>query len=111
MWGRRTIGTGSDELGVSRAQTTEKKSIFPLETSVDVFFRFSCTSPDQEDTIILLQPDVGMDDNDEATTSQQATARKEFAIARPTKDRQHQRMTEQNKQFDRGGSTVKSLLF
>ena len=86
------IGTGSDEPIVSRAQSTERKYFFPLQASVD-----------------------GVDDNDEATTgpSQQAVAREE--IARPTKKRQQQRMTawttEQSKQFDRGRSTAKPLLF
>ena len=84
------INTGSDEPGVSRAQTTERKQIFPLETSVNGFLRYNCTSPDQEDTIILLQPDVGMDDSNE-TTTQEAAACAEFV--RPTKKRQKQGMT------------------
>ena len=84
------IGTGSDEPGVSQTESTEKEEMFPLETSVDGILRFNCTSPDQQDTIILLQPDVGMDDNNE-TTTQQAAAREEFA--RPTKKRQQQGMT------------------
>ena len=106
------IGMGLDEPGVSRTESTEKEEMFPLETNVDGILRFNCTSPNQQDTIILLQSDVGMDNNDE-TTTQQATAREEFA--RPTKKRQQQGMTawltEQNKQFDRGQSKVKSLLF
>ena len=78
------IGTGSDKPGVSRTQTTEREEIFPLETSVDGIFRFNCTSPDQEDTIILLQPDGRMDASNK-TTTQQATAHEEFA--RPAKKR------------------------
>ena len=70
---------------------------------MDVFLHFNCTSPDQEDVIIFYQPDVGMDNNSEAST-QQAAAREEFL--RPTKKRQRQRTTawttEQSKQFDRG---------
>ena len=98
------IGTESDEPGVSRTESTERKYIFPLQTSVDVFSRFNCTSSEQE--CILFQPDVGVDDEkDQPTTSQQAAAREEFA--RPTKKRQQQRMTawttKQNKQFDPGG--------
>ena len=107
------IGTGSDEPGVSRAETTEKEEIVPFETSMDGFLRFNCTSPDQEDTIILLQPDVGVDDEKETTgTPQQVAAREEFV--RPTKKRQRQRTTawttEQSKQFDRGRPTMKPLL-
>ena len=72
----------------------------------------NCTSPEQE--YILLQPDVGVDDEKETVaTTQQAAARDEFA--RPTKKRQRQRTTtwttNQSKKFDRGRSTAKSLLF
>ena len=88
------------------------RSMFPLQASVDGLLRFNCTSPEQE--CILLQPDVGVDDEkDQPTTSQQAAAREESA--RPTKKRQQQRMTawttEQSKQFDRVRSTVKPLFF
>ena len=52
-----------------------------------------------------VQPDVGMDDNNDATT-RQAAVREEFA--RLTKKRQRQRTaawaTTQSKQFDRGRS-------
>ena len=78
------IGTGPDETGVSRAPSTEREDIFPLQASVN-----------------------GVDDNDEATTgtSQQATAREEFA--RPTTKRQQQRTTawtaNQSKEIDPGG--------
>ena len=65
-----------------------------------------------EEEYVLLQPDIGMDNNNE-TITQQAAAREEFA--RPTKKRQQQGMVawsiHQNKQFDRGRSRVKSLLF
>ena len=106
------IGTGSDEPGVSRAESTKREEMFPVQASVNGFLRFNCTRPEQE--CILLQPDVGVDDEkDQPTTSQQAAAREEFA--RPTKKRQQQRMTAwstgQNKQFDRGRSTVKPSLF
>ena len=57
------VGTVSDEPGVSRAETqsTERELFFPLQASVDGFLQ-GCTSLDQEGTIILLQPDVGVDD-------------------------------------------------
>ena len=107
------IGTRSGEPGVSRAQTsTDTEEVFSLETRMDVVLHSNCTSPEQECS--LLQLDVGVDDKKETTAnSQQAAVREEFA--RPTKNRQRQRTTawttEQNKQFDRGRSTVKSLLF
>ena len=38
----------------------EKEKIVPLQASVDGFLRFNCSSPEQE--CILLQSDVGVDD-------------------------------------------------
>ena len=63
------IGMGSDEPGVLRAETpsTAREGIFLVQASVDGFSRSNCTSPVQE--CILLQPDVGVDDNDETTSS------------------------------------------
>ena len=92
----------------------EEEEIFPFETSMDGLFHTNFTSTEQ--VCILLrsevgvnenkvQPEVGMDDSNDATT-QQAAAREEFA--RLTKMRQWQGTTawatEQNKQFDRGRS-------
>ena len=99
------VGTGSDEPGVSRAETqsTEREG-FPLQTSVHVSLDVSCTSLDQESAIILLQTDVGAN-AETITNSEQVPPREEFA--RPSKKRQQQRMTawstEQSKQFDHGG--------
>ena len=98
------IDLGSDEFEVSRAQSTETEKNVPLQASMDWFLRLNCSSPEQE--CILLQPDVGVDDEkDQPSTSQQVAAREEFA--RPTKKRQLQRTTawttNQSKQFDPGG--------
>ena len=99
------IGTGSDEPGVSLAESrsTKREGGFSVQASVDVFLRVNCTSTEQE--CILLQPNVGVDDEEKISTSEQAAAREEFA--RPPKKRQQQRMTarttEQSKQFDPGG--------
>ena len=94
-------GTGSDEPGVSRVETsTEEKKILPLETSMDVFLHSYFTSREQE--CILFQPDVRIDDNDEATTSKvQAGAREEFARLPIGGQQRETASTEQNKQFDR----------
>ena len=78
---------------------------------MNVFLHSNCTSPEQE--CILLQPDVGVDDEKETTaTTQQAAVCEE--VARPTKKRQQQKTTawttNQSKQLDRGRSTMKSLL-
>ena len=52
--------------------------MFPTETSMDGFLHLNCTSPEQK--YILLQPDVEVDENDEATASKvQAGAREELA--------------------------------
>ena len=97
------IGAGS-ETGASRVEPQTEEDLFPFETSMDGFLHSNCTSTEQE-YILLLQPDIGMDDNNE-TTSQQAAVREEFAS--PTEKRQQQGTTawatEQNKQFDRGRS-------
>ena len=101
--------------GVSRAETQmEGEEIFPLETSMDVFLHLNCTITEQVWILMRsdvgvndnqVQPEVGMDDSNDATT-QQAAAREEFA--RLTKMRQWQGTTawaaEQNKQFDWGRS-------
>ena len=81
---------------------------------MDGFRRSNCTSTEQE--CILLQSDVGvndnkvqsevgMDDNNDATT-QQAAAREEIARLTKMLQRQGTRAwaAEQNKQFDRGRS-------
>ena len=100
------VGTGSDELGVPRAETqqTEEKGFFTLQASVDGFLSVNCTSPEQETTTILLQADLRVDDETTSTTAQ-AAVREEFT--RPPKNRQQRRVTEkdaeQNKQFDPGG--------
>ena len=71
------IGTGSDGPGVSRfGASTEEEGLFPLETSMDGVFNFTGT----EQECILFKSDVGVDDNDESTTSKvQAGVREEFA--------------------------------
>ena len=83
-----------------------RKNFSLLKTSMDDFLHSNCTSTEQE-SILLHQHDVGVDDEKETTTtSQQAAVREEFAS--PTEKRQQQGTTawatEQNKQFDRGRS-------
>ena len=66
---------------------------------MDSVLPVSYTSPEQE--WVLLQPDFGVDDNDEATTSKtQAAARKEFARLPIGQHRRKMASTEQSKQFD-----------
>ena len=84
---------------------------FPFETNMDGFLRSNCTSLEQEyiltqsrEEYILLQvqPEVGMDNRKNATTSQ-AAAREESARL-PFGQQQGITAwsTDQNRQFDRG---------
>ena len=81
---------------------------------MDGFLRSSCTSTKQECILLQsdvgvndnkVQPEVGIDDSNDAT-SQQAAVREEFLS--PTEKRQQHGTTawasEQNKKFDRGRS-------
>ena len=107
------ISTGSGP-GTSRAETQimEEEEIFPFETSMNGFLRSNYTSTEQECLLLQsdvgvndnkVQPEVGMDNSNDATT-QQAAVREEFVS--PTEKLQQQGTTawatEQNKQFDRG---------
>ena len=67
------IGTGSDEPGVSRAGTesTEREYTFPLQASIGSFLHV-CKSPEQG-TTILLQAEIGANDETTTTKSQAAT--------------------------------------
>ena len=73
---------------------------------MDGFLRSTCTSTEQEYILLQsnvgvndnrVQPEVGMDDNNDATTQQ-------AAVRESTEKRQGTTAwaTEQNKQFDRG---------
>ena len=85
--------------------------IFSFKASMDGFLRSNCTSLEQEyvfiqsrEEYILLQvqPEVGMDDSNNATTSQ-AAAREEFARLPIGKQQGVTAWsTDQNRQFDRG---------
>ena len=91
------IGTRSDGSGLSRIELSmEEEGLLPLETS-------NFASPEQE--YILLQPGVGVDDNDEVKTLKtQAGAREEFARLPIGQQQRETASTEQSKQFDRGRS-------
>ena len=106
------VGTRSDEPGVLRAETqsTEREEIVPLEVSVDEFLLFNCSSLEQE--FILFQPDVGVDDNNEATTpTVKAGAHKEFAALPIGWQKRETASTEQSKQLDPGGRRRSFSLF
>ena len=83
----------------------EEEGLLLLETGtcMDDFLQLNCTSPEQE--YIVLQPDVGIDNNDEATTSKvQAGAREEFARLPIGRQQRETASTVQSKQFERGRS-------
>ena len=101
------IGTGSDEPGVLRFETSmEEEEILPLETSMDGFLHVNFTSPKQE--CIVFEPDVGVDDHGESITSKvQADPGEEFARLPIGRQQRKTASTEENKQFDR---SVKSEI-
>ena len=81
---RRNTSSKCRRREIGNEKSTDREGIFPLQVSFDVFLH-GCTSLNQESAIILLQPDVGVDDEEKTTTSGQAAAREEFA--RPPKKR------------------------
>ena len=105
------ISTGSEDPGASRAETQKEEEIFRFETSMDGFLRSTCTSTKPEDILVQVQPEVGMDDSNNATT-QQAAAR-EVSARLPIGQQQGMTAwsTDQNRQFDRGRTFVMQLLF
>ena len=95
------ISTGSE----SQVETQMEDEIFSFEASTDSFLNQNFTSTEQE-SALLYQQDVGVDDNEKetTTTTQQAAVRKEFVS--PTEKQQQRGTTawgaEQHKLFDRG---------
>ena len=70
---------------------------------MDVFLNFNFIGTEQE--CIRFESDVGVDDNDESTTSKvQAGAREEFARQPIGRQQRETASTKQSKQFDRGRS-------
>ena len=79
-----------------------EEEISPFESSMDGSLKSNCTSLEQEYILLQVQPEVGMDDSNNATTSQ-VTAREEPARL-PIGQQQGMTAwsTDQNRQFDRG---------
>ena len=100
--------------GASPAKTQmEEEETLPFETSMDGFLHSNLTSKEQE-SALLHQQDVEVDDDEKETTAttQQAAVRDEFVS--PTEKLQRQGTTtwatEQHKLFDRGRPFVMQLL-
>ena len=98
----KITGSGPE---ISQVETQVEDKIFSFEASTDGFFNQTFTSTEQE-SALLHQQDVGVDDNEKetTTTTQQTAVRKEFVS--PTKKQQQRGTTawgtEQHKLFDRG---------
>ena len=98
-----TIITGSGP-EVSQVEKKMEDGIFSFEASTDGFLNQNFTSTEQE-SALLHQQDVGVDDNEKetTTTTQQAAVRKEFVSL--TEKQQQRGMTawgtEQHMLFDR----------
>ena len=74
--------------------------IFSFEASRDVFLRSKCTSL-EEYILLQVQPD-GMDDSNNATTSQDTTREESARLLIGQQQRMAAWSTDQSKQFDRG---------
>ena len=114
---RAAVDTGSDEPGtppqspaISTGSGPEGK-FFSYEASMDGFLSSNRTSLEQEyillqsrDEYILLQvqPEVGMDDSNNANTSQAATREESARLLVGQQQRMAAWSTGQSKQFDRG---------
>ena len=94
------ISTGSRPK-VSQAETQMEEEIFSFATSRDVFLRSKCTSLEEEYILLQVQPD-GMDDSDNATTSQAATREESARLLFGQQQRMAAWSTDQSEQFDRG---------
>ena len=114
---RAAVDTGSEEPGTppqSPAISTgsgPEGEIFSFETSRDGFLRSNCTSLEQEyilvqsrEEYILLQvqPEVGMDDSNNATTSQDTTREESARLLIGKQQGMAAWSSDQNKQFHRG---------
>ena len=87
-----------------------EEEIFSFATSMDSFLSSNCTSLEQEYILIQsreeysslqVQPD-GMDDSNNATTSQDTTREESTRLLIGQQQRMAAWSTDQSKQFDRG---------
>ena len=95
-----TISTGSGPEG----------EIFSFEASRDVFLRSKCTRLKEGYIFLQVQPD-GMDDSNNATTSQDTTREESARLLIGQQQRMVAWSTDQSKQFDREDFCDKKFLF
>ena len=74
---------------------------FSFEASRDVFLRSKCTSLEEEYILLQVQPEVGMDDSNNANTSQATTREESARLLFGQQQRMASWSTDQSKQFDR----------
>ena len=103
------ISTGSP--GPSQARTQMEEEISLFESSMDGSLSSNCTSLEQEYILIQsreeynllqVQPEVGMDDSNSATTSQAAFREESAGLLIGQQQGMKAWSTDQNRQFDRG---------
>ena len=105
---RAAVDTGSEEPGTppqSPAISTgsgPEGNTFSFETSRDVFLRSKCTSREEDYILLQVQPEVGIDDSNNANTSQAATREESARLRFGQQQRMAAWSTHQSKQFDRG---------
>ena len=105
---RAAVDTGSEEPGTppqSPAISTgsgPEGEMFSFEASRDVFLRSKCTSLEEEYILLQVQPEVGMDDSNNANTSQATTREESARLLFGQQQRMAAWSTDQSKQFDRG---------
>ena len=87
---------------VSQAETQMEQEFFSFATSSDVFLRSKCTSLEKEYILLQVQPEVGMDDSNNANTSQATTREESARLLFGQQQRMAAWSTDQSKQFDRG---------
>ena len=101
------ISTGSEEPGsppqslAIRTGSGPEGEIFPFEASRDVLLRSKCTSLEEDYILLQVQPD-GMDDSNNATTSQDATREESGRLLFGQQQRMAAWSTDYSKQFHRG---------
>ena len=86
---------------VSQVETQMEEEIFSFVGNRDVSLRSKCTSLEEDYILLQVQPEVGMDDSNNANTSQAAT-REESARLLFGQQQKIAWSTDQSKQFDRG---------
>ena len=87
---------------VSQVETQMEEEIFSFVANRDVFLRSKCTSLDEDYILLQVQPEVGMDDSNDANTSQAATREESARLLFGQQQRMAAWSTNQSKQFDSG---------